>query len=292
MKVLLTGASGFIGHQVLSQLVSAEIDVVVLGRSLPSGYLGAFVKADLLHSESIGEIIASIQATHMIHLAWYTDHSTYWKSSLNLRWLEATIRLVEFFCMAGGIHIISAGTCAEYDWSYGYCDEINTPLNPTSLYGSAKDATRRMLLAICSEYDVLFSWGRIFIGYGPNQDKCKLIPALIDVFEGKRPPFEVNIKAYRDLMHVEDIASGFVDLLKQEAFGIFNICSGQPLQVIALINLLAESCNSDPDLVLSFSGKSSHELSILIGNNTKLLQLGWRQKHDTSELALRSVPYN
>lgn len=287
MKVLVVGASGFIGRHVLNQLVGAGIDSVVVGRTCPTGYTGDFVEADLLEAEGSKNLIQRAGASHLIHLAWYAEHGAYWTSPLNLRWVDATVRLTEAFCLAGGKQMVLAGTCAEYDWSYGYCTETNTPLKPATLYGIAKDATRRLVTAVCAEYQVPCAWGRIFLPYGPGEDSRRLIPALIDVFEGKRVPFGVNATAFRDFLHVEDVAAGFLTLLQGGAGGAFNICSSQPVQIAEVVKLLAKQRTADPQLILSLNTERPGEPPLLVGDNKKIMQLGWRAKHSLSELALR-----
>lgn len=289
MRVLLTGASGFIGRHVLKQLEDAEIDSVVVGRACPAGYTGDFIEADLLQTEVSKDIIQRAGVSHLIHLAWYAEHGAYWKSPLNLRWVDATVQLTEAFCLAGGKQMVLAGTCAEYDWTYGYCTEANTPLNPTTLYGTAKDVTRRLVTAVCAEHHVPCAWGRVFLPYGPGEDSRRLIPALIDVFDGKRVPFGVNATAFRDFLHVEDVAAGFLILLQEKAAGAFNICSGQPVQITEVVKLLAKSRNADPQLVLSLSTERPGEPALLIGDNQKILQLGWRAKNNLSKLGGKEI---
>lgn len=278
MKVLLTGATGFIGRNVLQHMRDKAIPFVTVGRSIPSGCIEAeFIQADLLASVDYQKIMKQAEATHLLHLAWYADHGKYWTSPLNLRWVEATVRLVEAFCMAGGKRVVAAGTCAEYDWSYGYCREDVTPTNPDTLYGVAKDATRRLVMAICKDHGVSCVWGRVFIPYGPGEHPSRLIPSLIDVFQGKREPFSVNANAYRDFLHVSDVADAFFALSNRYEAGIFNVCSGQPVQVNTLVRKIACIYNSDPDLVLSLQCLNTDKASaLLVGNNTKLSKTGWR----------------
>jgi nucleoside-diphosphate-sugar epimerase len=290
VRVLLTGASGFLGRSVVELLSRQGIDTVIAGRRHPHGVLASnFFQVDLLGSVDFDELVKSSKSTHLLHLAWYAEHGKYWTSPLNLRWIDATVRLTEAFCLAGGQQVVLAGTCAEYDWSYGYCSEANTPLNPATLYGIAKDVTRRLVTAVCTEHQVPCAWGRIFLPYGPGEDSRRLIPALTDVFDGKRTPFWVNTTAFRDFLHVEDVAHGFLTLLQGEAVGAFNICSGQPVQIEEVVKLLAQSRNADPQLVLDPSTERPGEPPLLVGDNKKISALGWRAKHELSEIGGKGV---
>lgn len=273
------------GRYVLSQLIAQHIEVVVAGRAAPAEFHGEFIEADLLHADTYASLVRRARATHLMHLAWYAEHGKYWSSPLNLRWLEASLRLVEAFCEASGEQVVAAGTCAEYDWSHGYCREDITPLAPATLYGAAKDATRRVVAAVCGNHKVPFAWGRIFLPYGKGEDSRRLVPALIEVFQGKRQPFGVNALSYRDFLHVEDVARGFVQLLNSEAVGNFNISSGQPTRIAEVVRLIAHALDGDPGVVLDLSTDRPGEPEMLIGENTKLKALGWRPLHVTADIA-------
>lgn len=284
MKVLVTGASGFIGRHVLWQLEKYNIDTIAIGRSRPLNYSGAFMMVDLL-CDDLNEMVRRAGASHLLHLAWYAEHGEYWESPLNLRWVDATVRLVEAFCAAGGQKVVVAGTCAEYDWTVGCCHEDDTPLNPVSLYGVAKDATRRLLAAVCSANKVAFSWGRIFIPYGKGEDYRRLIPSLVQVFKGNRSPFGVNAAAYRDFLHAYDVAKGFVHLVESEAEGNFNIASGCPTQIGTVVEKIARAFNGNPRIVLDLSTERPGEPAILFGDNGKLKALGWQPVHSIADIA-------
>ena len=275
MRVLLTGASGFVGRCVLNALQHQGIEVATVGRvrSQPSV---PFIEADLLSVSDFGPLMQQVQATHLLHLAWYAEHGKYWTSPLNLRWAEATTRLVEAFCAAGGQQVVIAGTCAEYDWAHGYCREDSTPLNPATLYGTAKDATRRLVMAVCAQHQVPCAWGRIFLPYGQGESASRLIPSLIDVFRGEREPFGVNATAYRDFLHVSDVAEGFVRLLTTGASGAYNICSGEPVRLAEVVTTLASLLGADPESVLALTTERPGEPPLLVGENLKLKALGWR----------------
>ena len=275
MRVLLTGASGFIGRHVLEALQHQEIEVVVVGRTRPQSPV-QFIEAELLSVSDFGPLVQQVQATHLLHLAWYTEHGKYWTSPLNLRWAEATTRLVEAFCAAGGQQVVIAGTCAEYDWAQGYCLEDSTPLNPATLYGTAKDATRRLAMAVCLQHKVPCVWGRIFLPYGYGESTSRLIPLLIEVFRGGREPFGVNATAYRDFLHAFDVAEGFIRLLTTGVSGAYNICSGEPVRLTEIVTTLATLLGADPEPVLALTTERPEEPPLLVGQNLRLKALGWR----------------
>lgn len=275
MKVLATGTSGYVGQPVLRALVRRGIPVVCVGRNRPAENV-EFIQADLLSSADLPTVVAQAGATHLLHLAWYAEHGKYWTSPLNLRWVDATVRLVEAFCESGGRHVVVAGTCAEYDWSHGYCREDITPAVPATLYGTAKDATRRLVAAICGPHGVSCAWGRIFLPYGATEAAARLIPSLAAVFRGERPAFGVNASAFRDFIYVDDLAEAFITLLQHNAHGIFNISSGRPVAIADLVRHLADLLGGDPALILRLATERPGEPPLLVGANEKLTALGWK----------------
>lgn len=285
MKVLLTGASGFLGRYVLGCLVDRGINTVIAGRSRPSSAPPTveFLPVDLLQQSDFNALLEKSGATHLVHLAWYAEHGKYWTSPLNLRWTEATVRLVEAFCQSGGAKVVIAGTCAEYDWAHGFCREDQTPLRPSSLYGVAKDATRRLTQAVCFENQVPWAWGRIFLPYGQGENRLRLIPSLVDVFKGKIPPFGVNAAAYRDFLYAADLAEGLVALLHDDATGCINICSGRPVLIADLVQEIASLLNADSSEILALSGERKEEPGLLVGDNNKLRRLGWAAKYSLNQ---------
>jgi len=276
MKVLLTGASGFIGRHLAEKFEQDGIDYVAIGRNYPDNSKN--IRSDLLSSEDLLPILKKVKPTHLIHLAWYAEHGKYWESPLNIDWLVATTHLIEAFCQSGGKHAVVAGTCAEYDWGYGFCVEDLTPLNPGTLYGTAKNSTHSLSRYICSKYGVGLAWARIFFPYGAGESKERLIPALFDVFRMAKQAFGVNAHAYRDLLHVSDVAEAINLCTTKEAEGAINICSGQPLRLESIVRKIASLCNQSPDCVLSMKSNRVGEPVLLVGDNQKLKTLGWEQK--------------
>lgn len=290
MKVMLTGASGFIGSHVLQCLQEQGVDTVMVGRGRPRGPSAEMIEADLLSPAlDFSELMGRAGATHLLHLAWYAEHGKYWESPLNLRWVDATTRLVEAFCATGGRHVVVAGTCAEYDWASGYCREDATPLDPATLYGTAKDATRRLTMALCARHGVRCAWGRVFLPYGPGEARQRLVPSLIDLFRGRRPAFGVNAGAYRDFLHVRDVAQAFVALVRDGAHATYNISSGEPVRIAELVRMLSALLGADPQAVLDLPYQGPVQPAMLAGDNARLLALGWRASMSLAQGLAKTV---
>lgn len=289
MKVLVTGASGYLGRHVLASLRLHGYETVILGRSLPAGFEDMqHLPVDLLTTPDLAPAMREANATHLLHLAWYADYGKFWNSPLNFEWVRATLRLVDAFCQQGGQRLVAAGSCAEYDWSYGYLREVATPYKPATLYGVAKNATRQLLAAQCALHTISFAWGHIFFPFGQGEARQRMIPSLIEVFRGKAAPFGVNASAYRGILHVPDAAKAFVCLLTETAQGSVNICSGQPVQVEYVVRVLANLLHADPMQVLNLATQRPGDPHMLVGDNTKLRATGWTPDW-TLEEGLRAV---
>jgi nucleoside-diphosphate-sugar epimerase len=282
MRLLLTGATGFIGRYVADQLKAEGVDVVTVGRfALNSA--GQHIQADLLRTTDHAKIVEVARATHLIHLAWYTEHGKYWSSLLNTDWIKATANLLDAFCRQGGKHVTVAGTCAEYDWSGGYCTEDLTPISPLTVYGIAKAAAHRISNEICAQYGVPLAWGRVFFPYGRGESAARLIPSLVAAFEGRRPPFGVSRDVYRDFLHVTDVANALVMLSRKQWRGSVNISSGEATKLRDLVCLVADIGHVCPDEVLDLPPSRLGEPKFLVGNNDRLCGLGWKRKVDLKQ---------
>jgi len=276
MKVMLTGATGFVGRYVARELERQGIEYVSVQRGTAKDVRA--IQMDLLGTQELEALFKKFKPTHLIHVAWYAEHGKYWDSELNLQWVLSTRRLVEAFCSSGGKHIVVTGTCAEYDWTHGYCVEDVTPLKPKSLYGICKDTTRRVIELIVEKHGVSMSWARIFFPYGPGESSQRLIPSLFKAFKGEILPFGVNASSYRDLIHVEDAARAILACAKSKFVGAVNICSGKPVQISDVVNAVAMIKKCESGIILKLAPKNLENNHFLVGDNKKLESLGWKQE--------------
>ncbi len=276
MRVLLTGASGFLGRHVLALLQQRGVQTWSLGRSCPPSLpVAAHLACDLLSGADLAVALRQLAPSHLLHLAWVTDYANYQVSPRNAHWMQATQRLAQAFCDAGGRHMVVAGSCAEYDWSGGWCDEETTALTPATAYGAAKDATRRWLQAHCAASGVRLAWGRIFFPFGAGQSPQRLIPSLVAALRGERDVFAVQALHRRDFVAAPDVAGALCTLLQSCAGGCFNISSADPVAVGDLVRMLAQLLDADPAPLLDMAARELQPPALVAGSNRSLCAIGW-----------------
>ncbi len=242
-RVLVTGATGFIGRHCLAPLLESGYDVhAVSTREHPPRDLRAPVswhRADLLQENAAAALVERLRPTHMLHLAWYAEPKKYWTAPENLAWVAATLNLLQAFARCGGERVVSAGSCAEYNWRYGLCSEAFTPCEPATLYGASKHGLHQMIEAWARQIGISAAWGRIFFLYGPHEHPTRLVRSVIASLLQNQTARCTEGSQRRDFLHVQDVAGGFVALLDSRVDGAVNIASGIPTSVRNVVSRIA-----------------------------------------------------
>jgi len=249
-RVLVTGASGFIGRACLPGLVARGFEVHGLGRRSGSAPCSGvhWHQADLLEPQQAASVLQEVLPTHLLHLAWVATPGVYTTSPANLEWLRASLELFQAFTEAGGARIVGAGSCLEYRLDHGYLREFGTPLEPSNLYGSCKHALQISLDAWSKEVDVTAAWGRVFFLYGPREHPARLVSSVIrSLLNGSEAACSSGTQLL-DFLHVADVGEAFACLLDSEVTGPVNIASGKPLAVRDLVDLIGQQLQR-PDLI-------------------------------------------
>jgi nucleoside-diphosphate-sugar epimerase len=250
-RVLVTGASGFVGRQVLRPLLDAGFEVEALTlRGAPRDVAAQvrWHRADLL-GEQATALVSERRPSHLLHLAWNVRPGEYMTGLENLDWVAASLRLLRAFGEAGGRRAVVSGTCLEYmTQPRMHCAEERTPVRPASLYGNAKHALHILAEAWARQVGVSLAWGRVFFLYGPHEHSARLVS---DLARGLLRGEEVACshgRQVRDFLYVPELGGAFAALLDSEVTGAVNMASGTPVPVADVIWAVAEAAGR-PELV-------------------------------------------
>jgi nucleoside-diphosphate-sugar epimerase len=249
-RVLVTGASGFVGRAALEALARHGFEVHAASRRKPdTAAPHVWREADLLDPRSPSRVVNGARPDIILHLAWIVEHGVFWTSPRNPDWVGASLALARAGAEAGARYFIGAGTCYEYDWpADGACSEVHTPLKPAQPYSIAKDAARRGIEAMSAEAGFAFAWARLFFLYGPGEGPNRLVPGLARALLAGEPAKCSSGRAVRDFIDVRDAGEALAAVALSGLSGPVNIASGEGVSVAEIAKKLGD-LSGRPDLV-------------------------------------------
>jgi nucleoside-diphosphate-sugar epimerase len=274
-KVLITGASGFIGRPCLKALQSRgfEVHAVSSRAHQDSAQQIIWHRVNLHDYGAVSQLLREVRPATLLHLAWYVEHGKYWSSLENIKWVQSSLHLVQEFIINGGTRLVCAGTCAEYDWNYSLCSESKTPINPSTLYGSCKAGLQTILGALSKEEKIDFAWGRLFFPYGPHEDPKRLIPSTaLSLLQGLSATCN-NGAVARDFIFVEDAAEIFAALADSKINGTINIASGIPATLASVVDMIARVLNRKDLIEARTASPNSSEPPVLVADVSRLQEI-------------------
>lgn len=240
VRVLLTGASGFLGLPVAERLEQLGHEVHAIARSKGRDLPGVlWHEADVLQPGAIERIVADVGADGLVHLAWIAVPPAFWTSPLNLDWVAASLRLIRAFSKFGGKRVVVAGTCAEYGNGRSKPYSERDATQPQSLYATAKDALRRILHEYALLSGLEYAWGRVFFLYGLNEPPTKLLSSMIHDLSRGIVPLIHEPNRRLDFVCVRDAAHVIAKLIDGCHIGPVNIGSGKATSVKDAAKLIA-----------------------------------------------------
>ncbi len=246
MTLTLTGATGFVGRQILRDLLERGSSVRVLVRDasrLPSfsasGALEVVHTPDLF-AETTGRLEELLEGSEaLVHAAWDTEPGNPYASPVNLACLTGTLNLASAFAAVGGKRFVGVGTCAEYDPSTGLMS-TDTPLVPSTLYGACKASAFQVLRCFLGAEGISFAWCRIFYLYGEGENERRLVPYIRRQLSAGQEAELTRGEQVRDFLDVKDAAGMIADVALGQQQGAVNICSGEAITVRQLAERIAD----------------------------------------------------
>ena len=286
MKVLVTGANGFVGHHLVEALLKSKHEVVAACRpateqpgrwlEMPSTRLRA-VPLELGSDESIEDAL-SAQPDAIVHLAAVAysrdavrDPRQAWDVNVG-----GTARLLAAVAARSRASTVVVTSSAEV---YGVGEprpRVETdPTRPTSVYGASKLAAEAAAAHASAAWGLPVIVVRPFPATGPGQTN-RLIPNWLAALRNGQRTIEGDGHIVRDFLDVRDTAAGYVALLTSGQRGeTYNLASGRGVRFDELFSQLAASVGVSATLVPP--AKPRPELPYLVGDSHKLQQhTGWK----------------
>lgn len=316
-RVLVTGAGGFVGRHTFNPLRALGFEVhgvLMPGEVLDScGVITHGV--DLLDPHEARQLLCDVAPSHLLHLAWCTEHGEYWEAQDNLDWVAASLLLARSFAEHGGKRMVMVGSCAEYSWptsngirqgtnilvplerSWGEggvrkeidppstgedacenatCIEGVTSCNPETLYGISKHVLHKLISEFNARVGVSGAWARVFYLYGPGEDPRRLVASVILSLLSGEVADCTHGEQVRDFLHVADAGSALAALVDSSVEGPVNVASGNGTPVRELLSMLGKHLGRG-DLI-RFGAKSvpPGDPPVLVADTRRLNdEVGW-----------------
>jgi nucleoside-diphosphate-sugar epimerase len=280
MRLLLTGATGFIGSHVARALVAQGIEVH--GLTLPGAPRDRLAdiasqvelrEGDLSDAAWVRNTIRSIAPEAAIHLAWYAEPRSYLRAvPENLASLVGGINLIEALAAGGKCRrIVLAGTCLE-----------NRITPQPTIYAAAKAAQHSVALGF-SDGPMTASCAHIHYLYGPWEDERRVIPAVTrSLLQGKPIDVTDGLQS-RDYLHVTDVASALCRIADSDLTGRVDICTGSPVRLLDVFDEIAAATGRLDLLRIGARTDSGSAGWPTTGDPTALLTTGWQPRFNLQQ---------
>lgn len=262
-RILVTGATGFVGRQIIQALGDSPLKIIPLVRTGKQALIPRVPNID--HIIFTDDMFLESEAWWrdqckgveiIVHAAWYTEPEKYLYSTKNIDCLLASLRLARGAASAGVKRFVGIGTCFEYDLSH-FLISKNTPLNPLTPYAGAKAALYMSLLHWCETQSVDFAWCRIFYLYGSGEDERRLASYIRRQIENNQIVELTEGNQIRDYLDVSIAGMQIAAVAQSNSIGAINICSGIPISVRQFAEKIADEYGRRD--LLNFGARSKNE---------------------------------
>ena len=281
MRVLVTGATGFIGHHVVRSLSDAGHHILGTSRSpTRTASLAGLDLCSYQMGEPLPRKVTEWMPEVVVHLAWegIPDFSKK-RCKRNIENQTGFFRLA--MKLPSVRRIVVAGSCREYGAAVGRSSG-QLDVSPDGDFGRAKESIHRMLRTDCAEARVGLTWLRLFYVYGPGQRLESLIPSVLDQLASGDTPVVEQPDATKDFVYVSDVADAFERAINSTgAHDVIDLGFGQ----LQLVREVLDAAVAETDLTSRPSGGHPRPPAEGLWANLDAARdlLGWRPTTSLAE---------
>lgn len=246
MKILVTGANGYLGKGVVKQLLDDGHEVIA------TDFKGNFIDkrakvilCDIFSLENPFEYFEKPDV--LLHMAW-KDGFVH-NSEEHIKDLPKHMKFIKQLINSGIKQLAILGSMHEVGFFEGSINE-NTNCNPQSLYGISKNALRRIIELDCKDKDIIFQWLRGFYIVGNTEDGSSIFSKIIQAaHKGEKEfPFTMGLNQF-DFLDYNVFCEQTAMVIEQDKVkGIINICSGRPEKLADRVERFIKENNLDIEL--------------------------------------------
>lgn len=296
-KILITGATGFIGRYCCKEILARGDDYLAIVRKATDvEFTPQSVVANLHDKEELVKIIEKYKPDAVLHLAaiaavTYGDVSEIY--STNISATETLLEALYDTCALGTrvVLVSTAGVYGNQDDKYYYED---MPYNPANHYSYSKMVMEYISQQYVDKIDIKIVRPFNIVGYGQNENF--FLPKLVRAFASKQEVIKLgNINSERDYVNVEYCVNVLMELLTRDKVELnkINICSGIATSGTAILDMLKEISGYSPEIQVSNDFVRRNEVWRLVGSNEKLLEfLGEQEFNGHSIYQILDNMYN
>ena len=295
-KILITGASGFIGKYVLKKIKDNDLDFLAIDTQKVLDVSSENQRViSLLDKENLGKVIKSYKPNVIVHLAaiaLVTHDNVGEIYNVNVQGTENLLEVAQEYCDKG-TRVILASTAGVYGNQKVEKYKEDLPYNPANNYSYSKMITEYLGKRYKDDLEIVTI--RPFNIIGVGQSENFLIPKLVEHFANRKEKLSVgNISSFRDYVDVEYCAEVIMELVLREKidFDILNICSGIPTSGEMILQLLQEMTSFKPEIEISKNFVRKNEVWRMIGDTTRLSEfMNGKKSQSVKDILLKMLDY-
>lgn len=273
MKILVTGANGYLGQGVVKALADMGADVIACDFSCDNVVEAQNiekVEIDLFGLEKPYDYFGQPDA--VLHMAWRDGfkHS----SPNHMKDLPKHLDFIASLVESGIKQVTVLGSMHEVGFYEGSISE-NAPTNPLSLYGIAKNSLRQAVELLTKDYDFVYQWVRGYYIVGNTQYGCSIFSKITEaVSKGEKHfPFTSGQNQY-DFIDYEIFCKQVAAVVcQQDVVGIINCCSGRPMKLADRVEQFIKDNNYDIVLDYGTFPDRPYDSKAVWGDETKINQI-------------------